>query len=217
MSHLDTWAHAMAVLVRANRGWMGWNLLLATVPAVLAVALFARPHRRTVAWWIGVVAFVLFLPNAPYVVTDLIHLRGAVTRASNNGVVVAGILPLFATFVLAGFLAYVACTELVLREVRRHRPEVPRLLVEVSLHALSALGIVLGRIARLNSWDTLAAPVGTVERVFTALSWRGAPFAFLAVFAAVWVTHLIVRTLARAAWRAVDRMATRVHRPAPSP
>ena len=48
-----------------------------------------------------------------------------------------------------------------------------------------ALGIVLGRIARLNSWDTVTAPAGTVERVFATLTWRGAPVAFVAVFVAV--------------------------------
>ena len=48
---------------------------LAAVPAILAVPLFWGTHRRTPFWWLGVVVFALFLPNAPYVVTDIIHLR----------------------------------------------------------------------------------------------------------------------------------------------
>lgn len=201
MAYLDALAHDIVGLVRTNRDWMIWNLLLAAVPAVLAVALFARPHRRKVGWCIGVGVFLLFLPNAPYVVTDLIHLRGDAARASSDGAVVAGVLPLYGGFILAGFLAYVLCTELVTHEIRRHRPGVARWSIEIGLHALCAIGIVLGRLARLNSWDTIAAPAGTVEQVFTTLTWRGAPVAVMVVFLAVWATHLVVRTLAAAVLR----------------
>ena len=202
MHYADYLAHQLVALERTNRGWMTWNLLLALVPAVLALGLFARPHRRRAGWWAGVVAFALFLPNAPYVVTDLVHLRADVARADSDGVVLAGVLPMYGAFVALGFLAYLACTELVGREVRSVRPATPQWAVELVLHAVSALGIVLGRIARLNSWDTLTAPTGTAERVFTTLTWRGAPVAFVAVLVAVAATHLVVRTLAVAAGRA---------------
>ena len=196
MAYFDAIAHQLVGIVRLHRGWMVWNLILAVVPALLALVLFARPRRRSLAWWVGVVTFVLFLPNAPYVVTDLIHLRWSITSTTSDGAVVAGVLPLYALFVTAGFVAYLVCTELVVREVRRARPATGRLTVEIALHAVSALGIVLGRIARLNSWDTIAAPTGTLERIFATLSWRGAPVAFVAVFVAVWITHALVRTVA---------------------
>ncbi len=53
--------------------WMVWNTILAVVPLVLALALFRSGCRRSVGWWCGVVAFVAFLPNAPYVLSDVIH------------------------------------------------------------------------------------------------------------------------------------------------
>lgn len=60
----------VAGIARWNGIWMAWNLFLAAVPAVLAVALFARSpvlsdRKRSVTWWAGVGLFVLFLPNAP--------------------------------------------------------------------------------------------------------------------------------------------------------
>jgi uncharacterized membrane protein len=195
VAYLQFLLHGISDVVRGNRSWMTWNLILAVVPAVLAIVLLARPHRRTAAWWVGVAALVAFLPNAPYVVTDLIHLRADAAGAASDGVLVFGVLPLYAAFVTAGFLAYLVCTELVAREVRRVRPEVRRWTVEVAIHLVCALGIVLGRIARLNSWDTITEPVGTAERIFATLTWRGAPAAFVAVFVAVACSHLVLRTL----------------------
>lgn len=183
-------------VARYNRYWMTWNLILAFIPAVLAVPLLWRPHQRTGGWWIGILVFALFLPNAPYVLTDLIHLRWAAASADSDAVLVFGVLPIFGTFVLLGMGSYVFCVQGIVREVDTVRPGVPRWVVEVPVHALCALGIVLGRIARLNSWDTIARPMGTAESVFTTLTWRGAPVAFVVVFVAVWASHLVLRTLA---------------------
>lgn len=196
--------------VRTNGRWMTWNLLLAFAPLVVSVLLVLRrteAGRRTVAWWVGAGVFVLLLPNAPYVVTDLVHLRSDVAAAPSDGVVLAGVLPLYAGFVLAGFCSYVACVELVAREAWL-LGRVPRAVTTMSVHAVCSIGIVLGRLARLNSWDSLTSPTSTVERSFETLAWRGAPVAVVAVFIAVALTHAVVRTLvvALAGW------ARRVHR-----
>ena len=183
--------------VRFNRFWMTWNLILAVVPASLSVALFARPHRRTAGWWAGVVLFVLFLPNAPYVVTDLVHLSGDMERAPANSVVLVGVLPGYALFITAGILFYVLAIEMVLRELRRHRPGLSRVPVELGLHAICSVGVILGRITRLNSWDTVADPGSTLVRTWSTLTWRGAPFAFVAIFLAIALATWVVRTLAR--------------------
>jgi uncharacterized membrane protein len=193
----------LAEVARNNHDWVAWNLLLALVPALLAVVLFAR--RRTAhgpLWWAGVAAFVLFLPNAPYVVTDLVHLRGDAIAAPSDAVVLAGVLPMYALFVAGGFLAYVVAVDLLRSEVRRRRPALDGPWLELGVHALCSLGIVLGRIARLNSWEVATEPVGTLERTLTTLTWRGAPVAFVCIFAAVVLTHAVVRTLTLALLRA---------------
>jgi len=57
-------------------GFLAWNLFLAAVPAV-AAWLFARAMGKNsstverVAWF---VIWLLFLPNAPYIITDFVHL-----------------------------------------------------------------------------------------------------------------------------------------------
>jgi uncharacterized membrane protein len=188
-----------ATTVLPNRDWMTWNLTLAAVPAILAVLLFHRDRRRGPLWWVGAATFILFLPNAPYVLTDLIHLRGDVTDAPHDVAVLAGVLPQYAMFIAAGFGCYaIALAELGgwLRRRGLHQ-HVGK--TEIGLHLLSATGIVLGRLARLNSWDTFTSPDATVERSLATLSWRGAPLAIAVLFVAVWLSHATVRAVGRAA------------------
>ena len=101
------------------------------------------------------------------------------------------------------------CTELVTREVRTIRPGAPRWLVEAVLHVTCTVGILVGRIARLNSWDTVTDPANTVERTFATLTWRWAPVAFVLVLAAVWLPHLVVRPLVLAVAAAGGAVAPR--------
>jgi len=186
-------AHGVAGVVRGNRVWMTWNLVLAMVPLALALVLFAVARRRGAVWWTGAGVFVLFLPNAPYVVTDLVHLRPVAEAAPSRGVILAGVLPLFALYIVAGYLCYIASLQLVVREARRLGVTVARRWIEVVVHLTCAVGIVLGRIARLNSWDTITHPESTVERIFATLSWAGAPAALVSVFLATWITTEVVR------------------------
>lgn len=132
---------------------------------MLAVAVFRLPTRR---WGVGrlfvLVLFVLFLPNGPYVVTDLVHLRSDVVQTSSDAAVYAGILPLYVVFIGLGFASYA----LALHEVGAYLRRVGRSSwvrrAELTLHGLCAVGVLLGRVARLNSWDTFASPGATAAR-----------------------------------------------------
>ena len=192
----------LAEVALDNGDWITWNLTLALVPAVLAVALFGRARsRHGVVWWLGVAAFGLFLPNAPYVVTDLVHLRGDVLAARSDGVVVAGVLPMYAAYILAGFVAYVVSLELARSELRRRAPTLDGPWFEPAAHLVCSIGIVLGRIARLNSWDVATSPTSALERTVLTLSWRGAPFALVVVFIAVACTYALVKGMTHAVLR----------------
>lgn len=150
---IEAFAHAVRSAVADNGAWMSWNLTLALVPAALATAVFRSGHWR-VARWVGACAFVLFLPNAPYVLTDVIHFLHDVRSASDRYAVFV-VMPMYALFALIGFGAYVGSLALVRRHLRaegRRRWVWP---VETALHLASAVGIHLGRFGRANSWDVL--------------------------------------------------------------
>ena len=150
----------MSALV-GNVGWMGWNLVLALVP--LGVARFLFGHRPRPVWllWTGGAAFVAFLPNAPYVLTDVLHLPDDMSAAHDSPWLAAALLAQYVCFVGVGFAAYVLSLvrfERWLAERGVSRAGV--LAVDLSLHAVCAVGILLGRVFRFNSWDVLTDPRG---------------------------------------------------------
>jgi uncharacterized membrane protein len=58
--------------------FMIWNLFLAWIPFIMAFAAYRLHHARR-QWGILIAGcaliWLLFLPNAPYLLTDLVHLR----------------------------------------------------------------------------------------------------------------------------------------------
>lgn len=128
-----------------------WNTVLAGVPLIAALALVRRRRRRMEAIALGAV-WLAFLPNAPYLVTDLVHLpeRGAPGYWPD--------LVLLSTFGLIGLLLGSASIYLV-HVALRSRGAIGRgWLLVAAIAPLTGIGVALGRFARWNSWDLLVAP-----------------------------------------------------------
>ncbi|MBE9009368.1 DUF1361 domain-containing protein [Pseudanabaenaceae cyanobacterium LEGE 13415] len=150
-----------------NADWMGWNLFLAIVPFVLSVFLFRRLQfgnlassaielrHRSPLWWIGVATFVAFLPNAPYILTDIIHFVRWVRDGASIWTVALIYVPLFFLFLFAGFEAYVMSLMNVGHYLKQRGLRQYVFTTELTLHGLSAIGIYLGRFLRFNSWNLL--------------------------------------------------------------
>jgi uncharacterized membrane protein len=128
-----------------------WNVFLAWMPYALSRQLAHLVERKV---WIGIVLFlwILFYPNAPYIVTDLIHLRARPPY------------PLwYDLFVLFSF----ACTGLLLgaystinvqKFVLGFAPKVAKFLPWMII-PLGSIGVYLGRFLRWNSWDVFTRPM----------------------------------------------------------
>jgi uncharacterized membrane protein len=136
--------------------WRGlflvWNLFLAWLPLGFAV-LAARPEspRWTRWFWSGL--WLIFLPNSPYIFTDLIHVE---PRHDTQYWIQLGLVLLFAlNGLIVGFLSLHRMQGL----VNRHfGPWVGWGLV-VLTSGLGAIGVAIGRFLRRNSWDILVQPV----------------------------------------------------------
>jgi uncharacterized membrane protein len=155
----------MSALVN-NAAWMGWNLFLALVPFVLARFLFGqREHPRWVLVTGGVV-FVAFLPNAPYVLTDVLHLPRELAATHGDHWLAAALVGQYLFLFAAGFAAYVLSLVRLERWLTDHGVSRRAVFVtDLSLHALCAVGIVLGRVFRFNSWDLVTNPDGLLNLV----------------------------------------------------
>lgn len=154
------WCGALLVFrfVRSDSLWFGfltWNLFLAVVPAMAAWALMWAASRRSPAL-IQVLLFAIwlvFLPNAPYLLTDFVHLEERLP------------MPLWYDIALlascAGtglLLAYSSLADVQAVVARRFSALAGWTLATVAL-LLSGFGIYLGRFLRWNSWDALTHPV----------------------------------------------------------
>jgi uncharacterized membrane protein len=175
--------------------WMVWNLWLALVPAALALALFTPTARRGAIWWLGALAFAAFLPNAPYVLTDVIHMRADVRAASDSAPMTLAVLGAYAAFVVAGFAAYAFS---VLRFIDYLRASgvgrVGLISAELGVHALATVGIVLGRVFRFNSWDLVAQPGEVIDKLRLPQTERGLAIV-VALLAALTLGTLLARAV----------------------
>ncbi|HEX7136010.1 MAG TPA: DUF1361 domain-containing protein [Iamia sp.] len=212
---VDRYVELVRGLALGSGPWLVFNSTLATIPAVLAVALFHRPRRRSAGWWAGVGAFLLFLPNAPYVITDLIHLRGMLER--NPGTRVSDMVPagVLALLVLWG----VGCYSVALVEVDRAIARSPRLArrrlaIRTAIHLACGFGVVLGRIPRLHSWHVVTRPHATVDGIVGVLHPLAVPLVIaLAVGSALAAAALTA--VARAAWARTLELADGLLRSGP--
>ncbi len=131
-----------------------WNLILAWIPLLLALLVYDR-YRRGRSLLVlapALVLWLLFLPNAPYIVTDFVHLSaGSPAPLWLDGVEVSA----FAwTGMLLGFVSLY-----LVHAVARHRlGAVPSWVGVLCVLALVSVGVYLGRVKRWNSWDLLTQP-----------------------------------------------------------
>ena len=148
--------------------FMLWNTFLALIPWVLSPWLFRTNEAfgignrtstiRRLGWWLGCALFVAFLPNAPYVLTDVIHLVGFIQEGTSLPVVVLVLIPQYLIFMLIGMEAYVAALINLGRYMAKQGKGQWVLAAELTLHMLGAIGIYLGRFPRFNSWDIITDP-----------------------------------------------------------
>ena len=130
-----------------------WNLFLALIPVVASSRLIRQNKLGIIAVaWLSL--WLLFFPNAPYLVTDIFHFRERpgcpqwfdlvlVSSASWNGIF-TGILSLM----------------LVEKFLKRFFENKWVQLSLVFFIILCGYGVYMGRFLRFNSWDIITDPLG---------------------------------------------------------
>lgn len=163
---LGAWCAAMLVVRvaqsgRISFGFLAWNLFLAAVPLAATTALRGLDAVRAPIVLRAMMAalWLLFLPNAPYILTDFVHLQPKPS------------VPLwFDSLLLLSFagtglaMAYRSLFDVEELVARRFGSVAAVSISSVALF-LCGFGIYLGRFRRLNSWDVLHEPGGTFMMV----------------------------------------------------
>lgn len=131
-----------------------WNLFLAAIPYFISSYLVAKENAP---WGIRnglLFLWLLFLPNAPYIVTDLIHLTHAEATYKLFDAVIISL------FALSGLLFYCVSLQQII-SIYSNKWKLWKVTVfKWTIPFLCAFGIYLGRFLRWNSWDILQNPFG---------------------------------------------------------
>lgn len=130
--------------------FLAWNLFLAGIPLALSLGLQGVRHGLLGLPVVG--GWLLFFPNAPYVLTDLLHLRerGGVPRWFD--------LLLLLSFALVALWMGFQSLRLVQDWVAQRTSAVVSWVFVLGCLMLSGFGIYLGRFLRWNSWDIVSRP-----------------------------------------------------------
>jgi uncharacterized membrane protein len=133
-----------------------WNIFLAWIPLGLSHAATVFSWRRKyilVSLPFAAILWLLFLPNAPYILTDLQHLG-----IPKPGIPVWFDVLMLIWFAWTGLLLGMVSLFFMQDIVRREFGRISGWLFVIIVGILSGLGIYIGRFLRWNSWDMLINP-----------------------------------------------------------
>jgi uncharacterized membrane protein len=155
---------AGVLLVGLRIAWTGnlrylfliWNLFLAWLPLVFSIFICRECRAVNRKRWrlalLGVL-WLVFLPNAPYILTDLIHLS---TKFRNHFWVDLSLMLLFAfTGLMLGFVSLYLMQQVVARRLGG----LAGWLFVTLIAPVSSFGVYVGRFRRWNSWDIVVHPI----------------------------------------------------------
>ncbi len=161
--NLSLIAFRIAVTQSLFYGFLIWNLVLAAIPYLVTWYLGENPQyaKSKTPLLLFSAIWLLFLPNAPYLITDFLHFKKETT----------GMPAWFDVLLLMSFSWNGIALGLVsMADMQRFWEQKFDLKVSwwfiLGCSLLSGFGIYLGRYLRFNSWDILHHPIDLFTTIF---------------------------------------------------
>lgn len=138
------------------------NLFLAWLPYIFSVLASTTYRLNPKRWFlilIFVVLWLVFFPNAPYMVTDFYHLdpRPPVPLWFD--------ISLIAIFAFTGCFLAIASLRSIHLIIDRFLGKIVGWVFALLTLGLGSLGVYLGRFSRFNSWDILLDPKSVLKDI----------------------------------------------------
>jgi uncharacterized membrane protein len=151
----------------ATYRFLVWNLFLAWIPYASSLWAAWLHQARPRQWWLLVLpsaVWLIFFPNAPYILTDFLHLQ---TRWS---VPMWYDTVLIAAFSWTGLFLGIFSLRAMQSLVRAFLGPAIGWLFVLGTLVVSSLGIYIGRFLRWNSWDLILHPLSIWDDVTIRLT-----------------------------------------------
>jgi uncharacterized membrane protein len=138
-------------------GGMGliWNLFLAWLPYLCSLGVLVLHEQHPRRWWRLVIpgaVWLLFLPNAPYIITDLWHLR------ARPPIPLWYDLGFYVTFAWTGCFLGLTSLRMIQGVIKSYLGRSAGWVFVMGSLCLTGIGIYLGRFLGWNSWDLILNP-----------------------------------------------------------
>ncbi|MGH2646674.1 MAG: DUF1361 domain-containing protein [Ginsengibacter sp.] len=127
-----------------------WNLFLAIIPFRLS-SLLLQKQNINLHWFIFL-SWILFFPNALYIITDFVHLK-----ERNNVPLWFDVILIFSAAVNGLLMAFISLYQVELFLRSKFTDKKTQVLLAVCLF-ISSFGVYIGRFLRWNSWDIFLNP-----------------------------------------------------------
>jgi uncharacterized membrane protein len=129
-----------------------WNVFLAIIPYTITMYLNTKQKFSKLKLGFWVLVWLAFLPNAPYIVTDLIHIR-----VGNHNWLWLDIIVVL-SFALSGLLLFYLSLLDMQNLITSHFKKTPIETISLIIIFLCGFGVYLGRFLRYNSWEIISNP-----------------------------------------------------------
>ena len=137
-----------------------WNLFLAIIPIIISKYLLIEQTKNIIKIGLALCVWLLFLPNAPYIITDLYHIRLSHPNLIWLDVLVIG------SFAISGLVIYYLSILDVYKITSRFITIKMKYFYLLLLSLITSFGIYLGRYLRFNSWELLSNPLELFNEIF---------------------------------------------------
>lgn len=152
--------------LKIHRG-MVWNLFLAIIPLLISilVLIFSKQNKKRLMIISGTV-WLLFFPNAPYMITGFIHLSTIRFYTSGEFEIISWIrLIHFGLGALLGIMIGMVSLYNIHQTILKYQSKIKTVLLMSLIILSSGYAIYVGRLLRLNTWDILHPQMLTQELV----------------------------------------------------
>ena len=155
------------------------NLFIGSLPVILIAFLLLRfdDKLNPLFFWLGTALWVLFYPNAPYMISDLIHDYQDPIAKSNPEIIKYDTLIIFSFAMLSVFYGFLSLKIMFQLFKKRYGGKFAHIAINATL-ILSCLGFYMGRelLSGLKlgnkymySWEVFLNPIEIIKTVWNSL------------------------------------------------